>query len=163
MDAWYLGYCLSSPTGTRTGKVLPLKRLRQSEYRRFDSEGSVAIEEFGPSGKVFWPQFPPAPQDLTKCVVRFRCEETAEYGEDNPARDWLKIARSSGGDWECKRIGHRIVRLGVEADWRREPPWVRGLAEGEQIFVLDSAEDVLVGLWRVSAELMDEPDRKSVV
>jgi hypothetical protein len=160
MDAWYLGYCLSSPTSARPGRVLPLTRLRQSELGRFVSDDTNDFEGFGPSGKVFWPQYPPSPQDLTKCVVRFRYEETAEYGGDSPTRDWLKIAKSTGGDWECKRIGHRIVRLGVDADWRQEPPWVRGLAEGEQIFVLDDSEDVLVGLWRVSEELIGEPGRR---
>jgi hypothetical protein len=160
MDTWYLGYCIRCPDGSRTGKIQPLARLRSVDGKLV-ADGSRDLSEFGPSGMVFWDRTPAPLQDLTQCVVQFRCHRTAEYDDTSTSRDWQKVARI-GSKWDCKRAGFRLVELGTEAEWREEPRWVIEATEGELVFVWDKLESKVTGPWRVGKRLPDRPDGREL-
>jgi hypothetical protein len=160
MDAWVLGYCLNSPNGSRPGKVLALMGLRRDDDGKFIGDQSLDLKkEFGESRIAFWPTNPPSLQNLTGCVVRFRCQPTPEYGDTTTPRNWQEVVQTRSGR-DCQRFGYRIVELGVEADWRQEPRWVTGLTEGEEVF--GRQDNSLVGRWRVGRELTARPDEREL-
>src|SRR5947209_4576021 len=99
MDTWYLGYCIRCPDELQTGRIQPLARLR-SDNGKLVPDGPRDLSDFGQSQRIFWDKHPKPPQDLTGCVVKFRCERTREYGDTSTSRDWQKVARSSSG-WDC--------------------------------------------------------------
>src|SRR5271165_3913159 len=137
--------------------------LRTDEDVEFVVDQSLDLkEEFGESRIAFWPMYPPSLQDLTGCVVRFRCQRTDEFGDTATNRYWQKVARAGNG-WDCHRFGYRIVELGVEADFRQEPRWVAGMSESELVFVRQKANSLVVGPWRVGKELAGRSGARELI
>jgi hypothetical protein len=164
MDKWLLAYCLFCPDGTRPGRLVVLASLRKNPHGHFivDRPASELADEIGPSGCIFWPQNPPDPQDLRGSLVRVQCFHGPEYGDATTAKDWLRVSRGRSG-WEVHRIGYRVVDQGVDVQWQDEPRWVKGHAEGEQLYVRVRASSTLVGPWRVGRELPEMPNARELI
>lgn len=156
MDNWLLGYCTHCPDGARTGRIVVLSSLRKNVHGEYvvDSPASELADEIGPSGGVFWPQHPPATNDCAGCLVRFRTINSPEFGDPTTTKDWLRVLRDQTR-WEVQRIGFRIIDQGSDIQWNQEPRWVKGIAEGERVFIRQRASSSLVGPWRVGKELQD--------
>jgi len=165
MDAWLLGYCLQCPNGSRIGRIAPLATLKKNLDGEFvvDRPMEEVADEFGPSGLVFWPQYPAPPQDVTDCIVRFRCTPSPEHGDQETARDWMRVQRAHNGGWEVHRLGFRLVNQGPDVQWHRDPRWVRGQVEGERLFIYDRAGSRLIGPWRVGNELPISPGARELI
>jgi hypothetical protein len=163
MDNWLLGYCTHCPDGTRPGRIVVLSSLRKNVRGEYvvDRTASELTDEIGPSGNVFWPQYPAS--DLHDCVVRFLTQESTEYyGDATTTKDWLRVLRGANG-WEAQRIGFRIVDQGTDVQWNQEPRWVKGVPEGEKIFIRQRATSSLIGPWRIGKELPEVPRARELL
>jgi hypothetical protein len=163
MDKWLLGYCTHCPDGTRPGRIAVLSSLRKNVRGEYivDRPASELTDEIGPSGNVFWPQVPAS--DLHGCLVRFLTQESPEYyGDPTTTKDWLRVLRGASG-WEVQRIGFRIVDQGTDVQWSQESRWVKGVSEGEKIFIRQRDTSSLVGPWRVGKELQDVPRARELL
>ena len=164
METWLLGRCDRCPDGERTGRITILSSLARSidgDYIVTDL-GRELKEELGPHQTVFWQQSPPHYQDVTGSFVRFRCERTLNHGDATTTKDWHRVRRSGNG-WDVHRIGYRLIEQGPELEWRQNPRWVRGLTEGEQLFIDDRANDSLIGPWRVGHEIASDLPARELV
>lgn len=154
MDAWLFGYCESSPDGTRPGRIQALGALRRGPGERWMLDSSIDLKQhLGTTRKVFWPQNPGVVQDLSGCIVRFHCEPTENFGETNTRKDWQKVRRHPTTGWDYQRFGYRFVDQGANGDWRKEPRWAKGFAEGDLAFVREYSSRIIVGPWRVAHKL----------
>jgi hypothetical protein len=155
MDAWLLGYCLQCPDGSRFGRIAPLATLRKNAAGEFvvDRPAEELADVFGPSGLVFWPQNPAPPQDVSDCIVRFRCIPSPEHGDPETSRDWMRVLRAQNGGWDVQRHGFRLVDQGPDVQWHKDPRWIRSAAEGDRLFIRDRAGSRLIGPWRVGNEV----------
>ncbi len=173
METWYLGYCLRSPDGERPGAILPLAGLERSSKDRFVEDTTVDVASvFEPTGRVFWPQSPPADHISSGCLVRFLACESSESQSVGSDRDRMRVYRSDSynSKWECERIKYRIVRSETDADWQSETRSVLGLSEGDHCFVQyrcksknGSPESRLAGPWRVGKQCDELEMRRELI
>lgn len=151
-DAWLFGVCIKAPDGERPGWIEPLGSLTKNPGNEFAMEyRAEELQEFiGPTGRVFWPQSPPARTDFAGAIVRFRCYVKGDSNGFGVERDWLTVRRV-GVEWEVHPYGYRILDSAPHIQWQNDPRWICSRTEGERVFIREFVQNRLIGPWRVGA------------
>lgn len=163
-NGWVLGYCLSCPDERSSyGRFQVLATLKKGASGNYvaDLSNEEALKDiFGPSGKVFWTQKSPHPENLKDSIVRFRCERGIDYGTLDEQTDWMIVLwEGQRNGWQVRRFDgyHLIDEENGDVHWRSSPRWIRSRHPGDRLFLKTRRDGRIIGPWRVGDETKDYP------